>query len=85
MNTMKQPIGSFEAISAEHIREIVIVSQETRLDCQNLVVAARKIFTLTSADGEEIFRAENPQTFNKNDGTTLKKITTCRIQDMFSS
>lgn len=75
---MKRPLGYFEAKSTGSIPEIVIVSQEVRRDNENLFVAARKIFTLGTVDGEEIFRTEDPQAFSKNDGTLLKKIGGCQ-------
>lgn len=79
MNNAKQPIGYFEATSSGPLPETVIVSQETGLDSATFPIAPRKIFTLGTVDGEEIFRAQDPDIFIKKDGTRLKKVSCCRM------
>jgi hypothetical protein len=76
---MKYPLGYFEVTSSGKAPELVIVSQELSVTDQNVIVASRKIFTLNTENGEEIFPTKDSQTFSKKDGTLVKKIGLCRV------
>jgi len=66
----KKTIGSFGIKSDEISAETVVISQETSSSS-----TVRKHFNLNSADGEEVYRTEDPNTFILENGTRLKKIT----------
>jgi len=69
-----QEIGFFNVISSDNITRLIIISQYVRVNEFKVVVAAHKIFTLNTPDGEEVYRTEDPQIFLKEDGTVLKKV-----------
>ena len=66
----KKTIGSFGIKSSEMPPATVVISQET-----NSASKIIKHFNLNSADGEEVYRTEDPNTFVLENGTQLKKIT----------
>ncbi|SHO49935.1 hypothetical protein [Desulfopila aestuarii] len=76
---MKHPIGYFEVTSSGKAPQLVIVSQEMSVTDQNVIVASRKIFTLNTENGEEIFPTKDSQTFSKKDGTLFRKLGLCRV------
>lgn len=73
-------------ISSENIDQLII-SQNLTVDEFSVVVAARKVFTFNTPDGEEVYRTEDPQFFRKKDGTVLKKVGYCQTNNcsMFHS
>ncbi len=81
-----QEIGFIKVISSENIDKLII-SQIFTVNEFNVVVAARKVFTFKTPDGEEVYRTEDRQFFRKKDGTVLKKIGYCQTNDcsMFRS
>jgi len=66
----KKTIGSFGIKSDEIPAATVVISQETGSSSKVI-----KHFNLNSADGEEVYRTEDPNTFILENGTRLKKIT----------
>ncbi|WP_136805477.1 hypothetical protein [Desulfosediminicola flagellatus] len=81
---MKQFIGYFEVVSSGQLRQIVAVSQETTVNEEGVVMAARKMFTLDTVGGEEVKRTTDPLIFLKEDGTFLKKVGYCQVNDLSS-
>ncbi len=78
VKNITQELGFFEAISSENFNQIIIVCQNVIVNELNEVVAAHKIFTLNTPDGEEVYRTEDPQFFLTEDGTVLKKVGYCQ-------
>lgn len=66
----KKTIGSFGIKSSEIPHATVIISQEMSSSSK-----VTKRFNLNSADGEEVYRTEDPNTFILGNGTRLKKVT----------
>lgn len=66
----KETIGSFGIKSSEISHETVVISQGTS-SSKNIV----KYFNLNSADGEQVYRTKDPNTFILKNGTRLKKTT----------
>jgi hypothetical protein len=66
----KKTIGSFGIKSDEMPTATVVISQETSSASKVI-----KHFNLNSADGEAVYRTEDPNTFILENGTRLKKIT----------
>jgi len=75
--SMNQEIGYFEVISAEGASQTVIVSQNVTVSKVNMVLAARKIFTLNTSDGKKVSCTEDPQFFITEEGALLKKVGLC--------
>lgn len=70
---MIQLIGTIKVTSPDFSTKTVLLQQETQVNEENIIVSARKIFTLNNVDGEEVYRTANPLLFRQQDGTVLKK------------
>ncbi|WP_136797593.1 hypothetical protein [Desulfosediminicola ganghwensis] len=69
---MRQVIGYFIVNQPDGAERVVVVSQEIATDKSNTVVAARKVFTLDTADGEKVNGCEEKRYFTKRNGQILK-------------
>lgn len=70
---MKELIGQFDVTDGNRLSFRVVVSQEVDVDDNNVVVSARKVFSLNDAYGEEIIITEHPDVFLRKDGSALRK------------
>lgn len=59
-------------MSPEFSTKTVLVQQEVKVNGENIIVSARKVFTLGALDGERVYRMTNPKYFLQQDGTVLK-------------
>jgi len=69
-----QEIGFFNVISSDNITRQIIISQNVNVNEFNVVVAAHKVYTLNTPDGEKVYRTKDSRFFLKEDGTVLKKV-----------
>ena len=69
-----QELGFFMATSPENINQKIIISQNITMNESNTVINSRKIFTLNTFDGEQVFRTQDPQLFVNKNGTIFKRI-----------
>ncbi|WP_419176800.1 hypothetical protein [Desulfosediminicola sp.] len=74
---MRELIGYFKVSHPDGTELLVIVSQDITTDKRGVVVAARKIFTLNTVDGEEVSRPDNKRFFSRENGQLLKIIGNC--------
>ena len=51
---------------------LVFVSQDIKTDKNKVIISARKVFTLDSENGEEVFRGDDQRSFIKRNGQVLK-------------
>lgn len=75
--TMRQVIGYFIVHQPDGVERVVVVSQEVTTGKTNAIVAARKVFTLDTADGEEVVGCETKRSFTQKDGKVLRIIGQC--------
>ena len=75
--TMRQVIGYFIVHQPDGVERVVVVSQEVTTGKANAIVAARKVFTLDTADGEEVIGCETKRSFTQKDGQKLKILGQC--------
>lgn len=79
---MKEVIGTFTVTDGTLREQTVIISQETILDENGVIIETRKYFNLNSIDGEEVRRGETENTLTLADGTLLRKISNIRFGDI---
>lgn len=70
---MKQVLGCFEVTNGSRRPLLVVVSQETFLDGDDLIVNARKVYTLNDEYGEEVWPTMDEFILRKEDGSELKR------------
>lgn len=71
---MKQVLGRFEVFDKNRLSRSVIVSQESFIDVNGVVVNHRKIYTLDDEDGEELVPTKDPRIYLQQNGSWLKKV-----------
>lgn len=81
---MTELIGHFEVLSADSAKHLVIMCQECTLDDGNVVVSARKVFTLDTVDGEEVQLTNDTRTFVRQNGALLRRLGHCQLNDASS-
>lgn len=74
---MRQIIGYLAVTHPDGSDRLVVVSQEITTDKRNVVVAARKVFTLDTIDGEEVIGCNKTRFFTLKDGQLLKVVGHC--------
>lgn len=70
---MKEIIGVFRAINGTKRKHVVFISQVIEMDEDNTITDAKKMFTLDSEEGEQVFGTGDPEIFRLGDGTELKR------------
>ena len=70
---MKEVIGYFRATNGTRRKHVVFITQVIDLDKDNTIIDAKKMFTLDSEEGEQVFRTGDPEIFTMGDGTELKR------------
>lgn len=76
---MRQIIGYFKVHSPEGVDRLVVVSQEVETDDQRVVISARKVFTLDTADGSELRKKAGERVFIGKDGMAFRIIGQCHM------
>jgi hypothetical protein len=66
---MRQDLGYFVAIDPDGAERIVTASQYITTDDKNVIIAARKVFTV---DGDEVIYCDNQRAFTKKNDQVLK-------------
>jgi len=71
---MRQILNYFSVIGPDDIGRQVVVSQEITTDQENVVIAARKLFTLDTPDGEGVSLCADQRSFMTNNNEILRVV-----------
>lgn len=71
---MRQILVSFAVVGPNESEHLVIVSQEIITNKKNVIIAARKVFTLDTIDGEGVSLCDNQRSFMTNKKVILRVV-----------
>lgn len=71
---MRQILLYFRVSNRNGEKQLVVASQDIQTDRKKAIIAARKVFTLDTPDGEEVFPLKNQRSFMKRDGAVLRVV-----------
>jgi len=79
MSAVRQVLGYFKVSSSAGFDRIIVVSQEIVADEENVILSARKVFTLDTADGGEVHRRGGDRVFIGKDGMKFRVTGQCHM------